>query len=341
MIIKFIKRKLFHLSVLTFLSIVLLSYSVLIQPINCQKSDFIIPQGSSLPYVISELEDCGCLSNGVYLKYMMIITNKDTKIKPGKYNLSEAKNNYELAKLITSSNAKMIDLTILEGWTLEQISKTFSDSFSIDEEKFKRLCSDKDYIESLGIDANSLEGYLYPETYMFSEDFVHSQNKEAEIISTLVGEFKRSYRKAVRSRREHSLTMHEIVTMASIVQGECVYSSEMDTVSSVYHNRLDKGMLLQADPTIQYIIPGPNKRLYNKDYSRYEDNPYNTYSHRGLPPGPINSPGFEALKAAAYPAQTDFIFFVAKGNNQHHFTTNERDHINAKNKFLKKVWAKP
>ena len=341
MVIKFIKRKLFHLAILIFLSIMLLSYSVLIQPIQCKKLDFVIPQGASLPYVITELEKCGCLANGIYLKYMMIIMNKDTQIKPGKYNLSEIKNNYELATLITSSNVNMIDVTILEGWSLEQISKLFSDRFSIDEEKFKSLCADKDYIESLGLDVNSLEGYLYPETYMFSEDFVHSQNKEVEIINTLVGEFKRKYKRAVRGSRGLDLSMHEIVTMASIVQGECVYTSEMDTVSSVYHNRLDRGMLLQADPTIQYIIPGPNKRLYNKDYNRYEDNPYNTYSHKGLPPGPINSPGFEALKAAAYPAQTDFIFFVAKGNNLHHFTTNERDHINAKNKFLKRVWAKP
>ena len=341
MVIKFIKRKIFHLAVITFLSILLLSYSVLIQPIQCEKLDFVIPHGASLPYVISELEKCGCLSNGSYLKYMMIIMNKDTQIKPGKYNLSEVKNNYELSNLITSSNVNMIDVTILEGWSLEKISNLFSNRFNIDEDKFKSLCNNEDYIESLGLDASSLEGYLYPDTYMFSENLVHSQNKEVEIINTLVSEFKRKYNKAVRGRIAHNLSMHEIVTMASIVQGECVYTNEMDTVSSVYHNRLDRGMLLQADPTIQYIIPGPNKRLYNKDYTRYEENPYNTYSHKGLPPGPINSPGFEALKAAAYPAQTDFIFFVAKGNNLHHFTTNERDHINAKNKFLKRVWAKP
>ena len=324
-----------------FLSIALLSYGVVIQPVSCDKSDFIIPQGASLLYVISELENCDCIANGVYLKYMMIIMNKDTQIKPGTYDLSKVNNNYELADLITSASTEMIDVTILEGWDLEKISKIFFNAFSINEEKFKRLCRNKDFIKSLGIEAASLEGYLYPETYMFSEDFVHNLSKETEIINTLVDEFKRNYKKAIKQRRSHSLTMHEIVTMASIVQGECVYSSEMDTVSSVYHNRLNKKMLLQADPTIQYIIPGPNKRLYNKDYSRYQDSPYNTYSHKGLPPGPINSPGFEALKAAAYPAKTDFIFFVAKGNNQHHFTTNERDHINAKNKYLKKVWAKP
>ncbi len=107
--------------------------------------------------------------------------------------------------------------------------------------------------------------------------------------------------------------------------------------SSGYNNRLKKGWKLQADPTIQYIIPGKNKRLYNKDYVRY-DSPYNTYLYNGLPPGPINSPGIDAIKAAAYPQKTDFMFFVAKGDNRHHFTRTEKEHINAKNKYLKRVW---
>ena len=223
----------------------------------------------------------------------------------------------------------------------EAISRKFFEVFQIDTVKFKSLCSDPKLIKSLGIEANSLEGYLYPETYLFSVDFIHKNTKESDIILTLVNEFKRKYKQAIEGNLETTLSMHQLVTMASIIQGECVYSSEMDTVSSVYYNRLKKGMLLQADPTILYIIPGPNKRLYNKDYSRYKENPYNTYSHKGLPPGPINSPGFYAIRAAAHPAKTDFLFFVAKGNNQHHFTKNERDHINAKNKYLKDVWDKP
>ena len=313
----------------------------MVQPVNCDKTDFIIPQGASLASVITQLEEEGCVGNSTYLKYMMIITNKDTKIKPGTYDISRVKDNYELIELITSDNVEMVDVTILEGWDIEAISRKFFEVFQIDTVKFKSLCSDPKFIKSLGIEANSLEGYLYPETYLFSVDFIHKNTKESDIIFTLVNEFKRKYKQALEGDIETNLSMHQLVTMASIIQGECVYSSEMDTVSSVYHNRLKKGMLLQADPTIQYIIPGPNKRLYNKDYSRYKENPYNTYSHKGLPPGPINSPGFYAIRAAAYPAKTDFLFFVAKGNNQHHFTKNERDHINAKNKYLKDVWDKP
>ena len=340
MFLKSIKRKIFYLFALVFTATILWFCSVVVQPLGCEKTELVIPQGSSLAYVIDELKRCKCIKNGEYFKYLMIITSKDTKIKPGTYDLSAVNNNYELSNLISTGTGEMIAVSILEGWSIDEISKMFLGKFDIDQEKFKKLCNDDEFIKSLGISSNSLEGYLYPETYMFSKDFIYSNNKEIEIIKTLVNEFKIKFKKATKGRYSHNLSMHEILTLASIIQGECVYSSEMDTVSSVYHNRLGRGMKLQADPTIQYIIPGPNKRLYNKDYQRYKDNPYNTYSHNGLPPGPINNPGFDAIKAAAFPAKTDFLYFVAKGNNQHHFTTNERDHINAKNKFLKEVWDK-
>jgi len=232
----------------------------------------------------------------------------------------------------------MKKITILEGWSLNQIKQKFHKDFDIDTLRFDRLCHDKKFISHLGIEAVSLEGYLYPDTYSFSVDLSMSETKEVDIIQTLVSEFKKKYSNSISSK-DISLSMHEIVTLASIIQGECVYPDEMYRVSSVYTNRLNKGWKLQADPTIQYIIPGKNKRLYNKDYTDSgNDSPYNTYLYNGLPPGPINSPGIDAIKAAAYPEKTDYMFFVAKGNNRHYFTKTENEHINAKNKFLKKVW---
>ena len=109
---------------------------------------------------------------------------------------------------------------------------------------------------------------------------------------------------------------------------------EMAIISSVYHNRLRKKMLLQADPTIQYIVPGPNKRLYNKHLRI--DNPYNTYKYKGLPPGPINNPGKSALIAAMNPEKTDFLYFVADGEGRHIFTTNHTDHTRAKKRLNNK-----
>jgi len=313
-------------------------YSVMIsRSIECTNGEVVdIPKGASLSYVVNEVRECECFPNPSFFKYAVILNNKQKKIRPGYYQLSEVKSVSDFIDLITSPIREMKNITILEGWSLDEIKREFYTIFEIDTLIFHDLCHNENFISSLGIKAVSLEGYLYPDTYSFSADLPMSSTKEVDVIITLVSEFKEKFSEAINSK-EISYSMHEIVTLASIIQGECVYSDEMYTVSSVYNNRLNKGWKLQADPTIQYIIPGKNKRLYNKDYFRH-DSPYNTYLYKGLPPGPINSPGIHAIKAAAYPEKTDYMFFVAKGNNRHHFSKTEREHINAKNKFLKKVW---
>ena len=128
-----------------------------------------------------------------------------------------------------------------------------------------------------------------------------------------------------------NMTKHEAVTLASIIEGEAIYDSERAKISGVYHNRLKIGMKLQADPTIQYILPDSPRRLLNRDLKI--KSPYNTYLNYGLPPGPINSPGENSIIAALYPEKNDFIFFVATGGGYHTFTTNERDHNKAKKKL--------
>ncbi len=122
--------------------------------------------------------------------------------------------------------------------------------------------------------------------------------------------------------------------MASIIQGEAMYEDEMPIISSVYHNRLKLGMLLQADPTIQYIIPGKPRRLFNKDLE--VDNPYNTYKYKGLPPGPINNPGLAALEAALNPVETEYLYFVSNGEGRHTFTYTADEHNQAKLKMKQK-----
>ena len=198
MVLKSIKRKFYYLFALVFTATILLIYSVVIQPLNCETTELVIPQGSSLGYVIDELKRCKCIKNGEYFKYLMIITSKDTKIKPGTYDLSAVENNYELSNLISTGTGEMITVSTLEGWSIDEISRMFFSKFDIDQEKFKKLCKDEEFIESLGISSNSLEGYLYPETYMFSKDFIYSKNKEVEIIKTLVNEFKIKFKKQVK-----------------------------------------------------------------------------------------------------------------------------------------------
>ena len=125
------------------------------------------------------------------------------------------------------------------------------------------------------------------------------------------------------------LDRNEIVILASIIQVEAMYDEEMRTISSVYHNRLNKNMLLQADPTIQYILPETKKRILVK-HTKIK-NPYNTYLYKGLPPGPINNPGISAIKAAAYPSQTDYFYFVADNKGRHIFNKTFKAHLKSKN----------
>tara|TARA_Y100000588_G_C14158660_1_gene883825 strand:+ start:337 stop:1341 length:1005 start_codon:yes stop_codon:yes gene_type:complete len=303
--------------------------------VDCEASkDFIITPGAGLGKVIQILSEDECFDDGKAFKWLMRITGKDREIRPGKYDLSKAKDLGDLMSIITSDSEELTSVTILEGWTIKDVSQKMGDVIKIDSIKFEALCKDKKFIKSLGIEAESLEGYLYPDTYSFSSNRILFNITEEEVIKVLVNEFKRKFKKNIG---RHNLSMHEIVTLGSIIQGECVFTDEMKTVSSVYNNRLEKGWLLQADPTIQYLKPGKNKRLYNKDYKRF-DSPYNTYIYKGLPPGPISNPGIDAIIAAAYPKSTDYMFFVAKGDGRHYFSKTEREHNNAKNKYLKKVW---
>ena len=177
------------------------------------------------------------------------------------------------------------------------------------------------------MDSDNLEGYLFPETYYFFDG-----EKERSVIKRLVKEYKKFWSNENIARANSiNLTQHQIFTLASIIEGEAIYDSERPIISAVYHNRLKKGMKLQADPTVQYIIKDGPRRLLNKDLKI--KSPYNTYLYRGLPPGPINSPGFASLKAALYPDENDFLYFVAKGNGYHTFSKNEKEHERAKRAF--------
>ena len=139
--------------------------------------------------------------------------------------------------------------------------------------------------------------------------------------------------KHIARAKKLKMTQHEIVTLASIIEGEAIYDSERPIISAVYHNRLNIGMKLQADPTVQYIIKDGPRRLLNKDLKI--NSPYNTYLNKGLPPGPINSPGRKSLHAALYPHDNEYLYFVAKGDGYHTFSKNEKDHEKAKKNFQK------
>jgi UPF0755 protein len=216
-----------------------------------------------------------------------------------------------------------LKLTIPEGTSAKKIFESINLLLKTDH-RFDNLFTEKNILNKYNISGSSLEGYLYPNTYFFFND-----TSPADIVDTLVSQFWIEFdQKLLNRANELGLSVHEVVTLASIIEGEAMLDSERSTISSVYHNRLKINMKLQADPTIQYIIEGPPKTLSTRDLRI--KSPYNTYQNYGLPPGPINNPGIQSIKAALYPLETDYLFFVAQGDGSHKFTTNERDHEAAK-----------
>ena len=299
--------------------------------IECQEPDrlFTIPKGASAQTVSILLKEESCLENMTIFKLALTLTMKNRQIIPGRYNLKGISSIGQLVDMITSQSSDRVRVTLIEGWTLDQFSDELKKKLEIDSLKFLRLCRDYNFTHSLGINAPSLEGFLFPDTYILLKTYT-----EEDIIRVLVNQFTHNMQELQKSTNLVNLNVWEIATLASIIQGEAMYEDEMSTISSVYHNRLNKKMLLQADPTIQYITPGKPRRLFDKDLN--VDSPYNTYKYKGLPPGPINNPGLEALKAAIMPAETDYLYFVSNGEGRHTFTRTISEHNQAKYELKQK-----
>jgi len=248
----------------------------------------------------------------------------EKSIQAGVFSLTDTRSNYYIIHQLVNGSPVLGRVTIPEGLRIEEIAELFHKRLGIDKEKFVLLCHNKQFVRSqLGLDLKSLEGFLFPETYYFNEG-----ESEENIITTMIKQYRNLFTVSLKSQAaDFGFTELEILTLASIIEGEAIYHSERPGISAVYHNRLQLGMKLQADPTIQYILGDGPRRLLTKDLKI--DSPFNTYLYPGLPPGPINNPGKESILAALNPMESDFLYFVAKGDGYHTFTQTEKDHLKA------------
>ncbi|NHZ87240.1 MAG: endolytic transglycosylase MltG [Planctomycetia bacterium] len=289
-----------------------------------------IPKGSTLVQISDILTEKNILTNKNMFITATRLMGKSNKIPAGIFALKDAKNNYRIVRQLVRGNPEMIKVTLLEGWTISQVIQAISSSMNLSSEILSSLCYDEQFINELGLKTKSLEGYLYPDTYLFLE----SENDPKEILKQIVSEFHEVFNDNLIERaKQIGLTVNEVVTMASIIEGEAIYDNERAIIAAVYNNRLKKRMLLQADPTIQYIIKDGPRRLRLSDLKI--DSPYNTYLYRGLPPGPISNPGKASILAVLYPDDNNYLFFVARGDGYHTFTTTIEEHNQAKREFQK------
>jgi UPF0755 protein len=225
-----------------------------------------------------------------------------------------------------SDNGIMV--TIPEGYEMREIAKTLEEKGICSEKSFRAAAGkpyDYDFLQGLTVSDTYLEGYLYPETY----EFLPNSGGEAVIRKMLSRFGEMLSDKYLKRLKELDLTLHEAVTLASIIEREAALGSERAVVSSVFHNRLkgDKYPYLQSCATVQYLLKERKSVLSTEDIKI--DSPYNTYRYKGLPPGPIASPGEDSFSAALYPADTDYYFFVASGNGGHTFSKTYEEHLRA------------
>jgi len=251
----------------------------------------------------------------------------EKSIRAGVFLMADVTSNYKLIHQLINNKPIVHRITFPEGLRLEQIAEIVHQELGTDLENFSHLCRNRRFIHSLDLNVPTLEGFLMPETYHFREG-----ESARNVISTMVDQYHQIFNDSLKSRaRDLGMTNLEVIILASIIEGEAAHDSERNVISAVYHNRLQKGMRLQADPTIQYIINDGPRRLLKKDLEI--ESTYNTYLNPGLPSGPINNPGKESILAAIFPADVEYLYFVATGDGYHTFTQTEKEHRNAKRKL--------
>ncbi len=288
-----------------------------------------IPKGSNVADVSRILNDKNIIANKQIFRIAVWSLGHEKKLPAGSYTLEGARSNYQIINQLVHGAPNLKRVTVQEGWRINEIAAELERVLGTDAGDFIELCEDRSLLKKWNIDHVSFEGFLFPDTYYFLEN----QDPE-DILETMVKEYHNCVTDTLlRRANELGLSMTEVVTLASIIEGEALYDTERSVISGVYHNRLQIGMKLQADPTIQYIIADGPRRLLKKDLKI--ESPYNTYLNKGLPPGPINNPGIESILAAVYPKENEYLFFVARGDGYHTFTKTEHEHNRAKRKFQK------
>lgn len=285
-----------------------------------------VPSGSTLSEIADTLADRSVIRARNPFKLYARIRGDDRRIKSGRYELYQASRWRDVLKQLTRGEVMTILMTVPEGFQLRQIAPRISEVTGIAEDSVLSVIYNPDLLEDLGIPGPNIEGYLFPDTYRFAPG-VSVQS----VLQVMTDRYRSTWSEVRLTRlRELNMTENELVTLASIIQAEARQNSEMARISSVYHNRLRKGWLLQADPTVLFALGGPRSRLLYAAIDSVADHPYNTYSQSGLPPGPIGSPGDLAIAAALNPAQEDFMYFVARPDGTHVFTRTLSEHNRAK-----------
>lgn len=289
-----------------------------------------VSEGTTFRQLSALLENERLIASQWGFELLGRLTWADRQIPAGEYALHAGMRPTEILRELRTGHVVQYPVTIPEGYTVAQIADLLEQRGLADKAEFLGLASDRDFIRGLGLDVSSLEGYLFPNTY-----HVRRHATTREIINAMVADLWQAFTPALRTRaREINMSVHQVLTLASVIEKETSVDGERELISAVFHNRLRRKIPLQSDPTVIYGLKSYDGNLRKRDLA--VASPYNTYRVRGLPPGPIANPGARSIKAALFPAPTRFLYFVSRNDGTHVFSSTLEEHNRAVNKYQRR-----
>jgi UPF0755 protein len=292
--------------------------------------EFRVPPGSSLGAVARDLERERLVRHAWAFEALARWRGLAGELRAGEYDLSPHRTTGEILENIAEGRVRTYRIVIPEGLTAVEIAERLEETGLADSDEFLTTVRSQELVNELDVEGESLEGYLFPETYQLARGL-----PAAEIARAMVAQFHHIWPEIAPGSEALGFSMLETVTLASIVEKETGVPEERSLIAAVFHNRLRRGMRLETDPTVIYGIPSFDGNLRRADL---EDagNPYNTYQIPGLPPGPIANPGAAALRAAVAPASSSYLYFVSRNDGTHPFSSSYAEHSAAVNRFQKR-----
>lgn len=313
------------------------AWSTLHSPYGEGNRDVLIEPGTDAGSILERLERRGVLPDARLARAWLVYAMGDPPLKAGEYRFEGPHSPVDVLEKLARGDVLLRRVTVVEGLTLEETARALADAGFGRKDAFLLAMRDPAPVADLDPEAETLEGYLFPETYSFSRGA-----GEREIVATMVRTFREALEPELRLLLEaRSWSVRELVTLASLVEKESKVDEERPLVAAVYVNRLEEGIGLYADPTVIYALKRRDAWDGNLTREHLElDSPYNTYRYGGLPPGPIASPGVESLRAAAEPADVPYLYFVSRNDGTHVFARTLQEHNANVRRWQKEYWRK-
>jgi UPF0755 protein len=291
-----------------------------------------IPPKTNLRTAAESLSKAGLISSPTLFRLYAKLRRGDRTVRAGTYELKRGLGYGEILDALTGGKGLVRSVTIPEGFSVPQVVKAVSTKLQVPPESVEAAVRDTAWLHRLNVPAATVDGYLFPDTYTVPEG-----TSAREAVSLMLKRFEQVWKPEWTARLDTiGMSRHDVMTLASIVEKEARLPQEREVIAGVYMNRLRDGMLLQADPTVQYALPEHQTRLLYKHLKVKSD--YNTYINPGLPPGPIASPGKPSIIAALYPAKVPYKYFVAFPDGHHEFRATVQQHEIAV-AASRKAWA--